>query len=683
MRLLHTRTFKVKEFIDESDLPPYAILSHVWGKSEEEVTFADMQDQKQARKRTGWNKVAQFCALASQNGLEWAWDDTCCIDQSSSAELSQAINSMYAWYSEARVCYAYLCDVEDPGRANPMAEDSSFRRSRWFRRGWTLQELIAPKVVLLYSKNWKPLGSKASLSAVIEEITNIDSAVLMHERLLDDVSIARRMSWASARLTTKLEDRAYSLMGIFGVNMPAIYGEGDRAFIRLQQEIIRQSPDQSIFAWGTPHEYQVFLDNASALSDQPHWATDYCCLLASSPDRFADSANIVPFPVDEFMKYTHPGISSDIPEYTPTNYGIQIHLPLFLLPESTRGLALLACKDTISGHIVSLLVRHIPSSPNRFYVGMYTQATWPIKQFGWHPIMRTFLLHPQCTAANTAILQKVVLKRMYLQSHNANPQRSREQGIAGGELILHKPADGRAGARPKRFGFVIHGWLLRNLEEIGFKVTGWRVRDPKLMGWTPRALWRQDDQIGLTLTLPQPASADSPTNSKDGQSPNCAAVLFRRISELENQKEVGAAFALVFGVTRSGVVWSTVAIVKPDTAVEESSDADASHNLVRSLLAYFEDITDDVAKTEGYYIASWEKGTYEHRRQSSDGSVRMVKVTVVPWVTRDEDVWLDKHATMRYTVGLEMDFGRGMQLRASTEKEKMESLSGLSAIVVR
>ncbi|RPD53335.1 HET-domain-containing protein [Lentinus tigrinus ALCF2SS1-7] len=693
MRLLNTQTFVVKEFNDESDLPPYAILSHVWGKPEDEVTFADMQDLKQARKRAGWIKVEQFCAFARQNDLDWAWDDTCCIDKSSSAELSQAINSMYAWYSEARVCYAYLLDVEDPGRANPTAEDSSFRGSRWFKRGWTLQELIAPKVVLLYSKNWRPLGSKASLAAAIEEITNIDSAVLMHERLLDDVSIARRMSWASARQTTKLEDRAYSLMGIFGVNMPAIYGEGDRAFIRLQQEIIHQSPDQSIFAWGNPYEYQVFLDNATVLTDQPGWATDYRCLLASSPDRFADSANIEPFPVEQLTKYTHSGISSDVPEYTPTNYGIQIHLPLYLIPNSSIGLALLACKDAASGHVVSLLVGRMRNSSNRFYVGMYTQATWPMKQFGWHPIMRMFLLHPQSSAAGVRILQNVTLTRMYLQSHNANPQRSREQGLAGGELILHRPVDGRVEAQPKRFAFFIHGWLLRALEKIKFNVVGWGVSGAKLVGWTPRMFWRQDDKLGLTLTLYNPASLDTP-NSKDGQSSqsaNVAAILFRRPST--NANEAGDAFALIFGVTsleetcsdpsrdrvaETSKVWSTVAIVQPDARVDGKSDAHIGHDLVRSLLSCFAKTTNSEVRSQGYDVASWKEGTYEYRTVE-----RMVKVTLTRWLTRDEDVWLDKHATMRYTVGLEVDFGSGAQLRASTEKEKVASLSGLSAIVVR
>ncbi|RDX41401.1 HET-domain-containing protein [Lentinus brumalis] len=678
MRLLNTRTFVVQEFHDESDLPPYAILSHVWGNPEGEVTYADMKDLKQARKRTGWHKVEAFCALARQNDLDWAWDDTCCIDKSSSAELSQAINSMYAWYSEAHVCYAYLFDVEDPGKANPMAEESSFYRSRWFQRGWTLQELIAPKVVNLYSKSWKPLGSKASLAAAIEKITNIDTAVLMHEQLLDDVSIARRMSWASARKTTKLEDRAYSLMGIFGVNMPAIYGEGDRAFIRLQQEIIRQSPDQSIFAWGYPHDFQLFLDNASAFTDDPRWATDYRCLLASSPDRFSDSANIVPFSVDKFAEYTHPGISCDVPESTPTNYGVQIHLPLYSIPRSPVGFALLACKDSTTGCLVSLLVRRMNPSPNRFYVGMYTQTTWPIQGFGWHPLMRMFLLSPQSCAAGEPILQHVALTRMYLQSHNANPQRSREQGFAGGELILHK-SDGRAVLRPLRFAFVIHGWLLQTLDDIGFKVAGRGEADAKFVGWTPRdLLWRWDERVGLTVTLFNTAS-----NRKDGQRANGpAAILFRRT--VQNPNEVGAAFALVFGVTDEGTVWSTVAILKPDAPVDgRKSDSHICHELVRDLLPFFTDTTDSIAQAQGYDIARWPNGVYEHRTKGAGGEAQVVKITLMRWLARDEDVRLDKNGTMRYTVGLEVDFGPGMRLWAGSERERDASLSRLSAIVAR
>ncbi|RDX41410.1 HET-domain-containing protein, partial [Lentinus brumalis] len=247
MWLLNTRTQKLKRFDSDSDRPRYAILSHVWGK--DEVSLIDIQDLAKAKKKDGFQKVSQSCAVAHQDGYSWIWIDTCCIDKTSSAELSEAINSMYAWYGEAEVCYAYLSDVKDSSQEDPSGDGSSFRSSRWFTRGWTLQELIAPRSLYFLARNWKRLGTKRSLADVLQDVTLISRSVLLHERLLDDVSIARRMSWAARRETTRVEDRAYSLMGIFSVNMPTIYGEGEKAFIRLQLEILRQSPDQSIFAW--------------------------------------------------------------------------------------------------------------------------------------------------------------------------------------------------------------------------------------------------------------------------------------------------------------------------------------------------------------------------------------------------------------------------------------------------
>lgn len=149
---------------------------------------------------------------------------------------------MFRWYQNAKVCYAYLADV---------ANKDEFSSSRWFSRGWTLQELIAPKVVRFYSSDWTLLGLKSELCHLLQEITEIDAFVL-ETGLFSQVCIAKRMSWASRRETTRIEDRAYSLMGIFDVNMPLIYGEGPKAFTRLQHEILRVSDDQSLFAWGAP-----------------------------------------------------------------------------------------------------------------------------------------------------------------------------------------------------------------------------------------------------------------------------------------------------------------------------------------------------------------------------------------------------------------------------------------------
>ncbi|KAI0767143.1 heterokaryon incompatibility protein-domain-containing protein, partial [Fomes fomentarius] len=240
----------------------YAILSHVWNKTTDlpEQTFQDLQElQRQCAalcsdpRDLACEKIRRCCELAERHGFKWVWIDTCCIDKSSSAELSEAINSMYQYYALARLCYAYLKDVEMPptypGLAGRRRLPPQFHRSRWHTRGWTLQELIAPQVVLFLSQSWSILGSKADLAQELENITRVPAKVLTLEISPAVMSIAQRMSWVAGRETTRIEDEAYCLMGIFDINMPTLYGEGRRAFRRLQEEIMKRTSDTTIFAW--------------------------------------------------------------------------------------------------------------------------------------------------------------------------------------------------------------------------------------------------------------------------------------------------------------------------------------------------------------------------------------------------------------------------------------------------
>ncbi|KAI0644277.1 heterokaryon incompatibility protein-domain-containing protein [Trametes meyenii] len=246
MRLLNTHTAQF-EWHHDPTLVRYAILSHVWDINGEE-SYKDLgSGAATALLSHVSTKIRECCAYARANGYDLLWIDSCCIDKSSSAELSEAINSMYQWYAQATICYAFLFDVD--GDENPRASHSQFRKSKWFTRGWTLQELVASIRVVFLSREWRPLGTLSSLVAVVEEVTGIDRGVLLHQTPLNAISVARRMSWASKRVTTRVEDEAYSLMGIFGVMMPTIYGEGRAAFARLQEEILKQVPDQSIFVW--------------------------------------------------------------------------------------------------------------------------------------------------------------------------------------------------------------------------------------------------------------------------------------------------------------------------------------------------------------------------------------------------------------------------------------------------
>ncbi|CAN8098101.1 unnamed protein product [Discula destructiva] len=244
MRLLNTKTLELADFVGD-DIPPYAILSHTW--SEEEVTLRDMQDSGKRSTMLGFDKIISCCKQAGEvDELDWVWVDTCCIDKTSSAELSEAINSMFTWYKKAVVCYAYLSDVPP---LDPFINEMAFSRSRWFTRGWTLQELLAPRELEFYAQDWTELGTKWSLYEQLTAITSVPRDILLGKGSLGDHSVAERMSWASNRETTRVEDMAYSLLGIFDINMPLLYGEGRRAFFRLQQEVLTRELDFTIFLW--------------------------------------------------------------------------------------------------------------------------------------------------------------------------------------------------------------------------------------------------------------------------------------------------------------------------------------------------------------------------------------------------------------------------------------------------
>ena len=223
----------------EDNIPEYAILSHRWGA--EEVTFKDLTDGT-SKFKTGYDKI-HFCGeQARRNGLEYFWVDTCCIDKSSSAELSEAINSMFRWYQKAARCYVYLSDVStgDQKASDASAEctwESAFRASKWFTRGWTLQELLAPRSVEFFSWEGNGLGNRRTLEQHIHEITGIPTTALRGD-LLSQFDVDERFSWAKRRQTTRGEDKAYSLFGIFDIQMPLLYGEGEvKAFQRLREAI--------------------------------------------------------------------------------------------------------------------------------------------------------------------------------------------------------------------------------------------------------------------------------------------------------------------------------------------------------------------------------------------------------------------------------------------------------------
>jgi hypothetical protein len=362
MYLLNVNTLQLEEFYD-AQIPKYAILSHTWGPPEEEVTFADIQNPTSltTTSRGGFDKIRKTCEKAKSDGLSYAWVDTCCIDKHSSAELTEAINSMFKWYQDSQVCYAYLSDVSSAFR-----DEDEWLDSRWFTRGWTLQELLAPENVIFYDQDWNELGTKHGHAVRISHVTGIDAIALTGGRVhyyvtpgLGQFCVAKRMSWASLRETTRVEDMAYCLLGIFNVNMPLVYGEGDRAFIRLQEEIIKSLDDDSILAWGLDTETRGPLGSVpSGLRRLNRAWPAIRTILASSPKDFSNCRN---------LEYA---ATSSTP-FTMTKSGLHIELPLVPVPRPTAlyghgpdpievYLGVLNCSLRKASEFVGILLQAVP-----------------------------------------------------------------------------------------------------------------------------------------------------------------------------------------------------------------------------------------------------------------------------------------------------------------------------------
>ncbi|GIZ37654.1 hypothetical protein CKM354_000109600 [Cercospora kikuchii] len=401
MWLLNTQSEKLEEWNEHDEELQYATLSHTWLRRSEgegqEVLFANMADLATARQKAGWNKLDFAMKRAASDELRYVWIDTCCIDKESSAELAEAINSMFRIYQKSKYCYVYLdghmqdetqsaaahSDIDvssapivcsanisaiphqeehssehgilmdehnpplnsadlpyssEPGSGSSSRGNESglrsgvsnaiffcvapapicnitalFQKCRWFTRGWTLQEMVAAPNVLFYDASGKYIGTLAELVEKVSIITGVHREMLSRRRPLSSFSIAQRMAWASTRQTTRVEDRAYSMLGIFDVNLPILYGEGVRAFQRLQEELLRVYNDHTIFVWGY----------ASPGFD----VGNRCDLLASSPDEFNH---------DQYTKITAVTGTSDQKQYEVLGRTIRFHLPVLHMSKKDR-----------------------------------------------------------------------------------------------------------------------------------------------------------------------------------------------------------------------------------------------------------------------------------------------------------------------------------------------------------
>ncbi|KAI0754644.1 heterokaryon incompatibility protein-domain-containing protein [Daedaleopsis nitida] len=340
MWLLDTERFILNHFSDPSEVV-YAILSHVW--RDHEQTFQEIRSITGSPQGSPplhvSAKIRFFCLLALQHGYKWAWVDTCCIDKTSSVELSEAINSMYHWYAKAAVCYAYLDDVP-----------------RAYR----------PEVCHIRL----PGLEQGGLADLIQTRMGINRDILKHGRHLSTVSIARRMSWAARRQASRQEDLAYALMGIFDVHV--IYGEGQHVFIRLQEEILKQSSDQTIFAWGKIlASSPSYTFSPKVASRDAFYAEVEDTLLAPSPAASMHSGGFIPVSPKVLSGFL--GNPTILSEYTVTSHGIRTQLRLFPLEVTTwepLSLAILACWDDSKPYIVGLYLRRHHWAPSE--AGPYT-----------------------------------------------------------------------------------------------------------------------------------------------------------------------------------------------------------------------------------------------------------------------------------------------------------------------
>ena len=332
MRLLNTSTYELSE---DAPAPSagYAILSHRWDGPE--ITFQTLSpaDLRNRNKDTPQlNKIRGACAKAKQQDHQWLWDDTCCINKTNAVEEAKSINSMFEWYSDATVCYAYLSDVDSSQRQMFKSQKAGRKadglESEWFERGWTLQELLAPQRMEFYDFKWRFMGTKVDLADDLQRVTGINKNYLLDSSLIHTASVAARMSWMAGRMTGYVEDIAYSMLGIFGITMTLQYGEGKQAFMRLQKTLMETSPDESIFAWTVPETKQLACFGKPNNRDGPKFAHRTWGLLAPSPDCFKKSGAVVVKP-DKVVPRLNGG-------YSWTQQGVQFQMSFKSGTEATN-----------------------------------------------------------------------------------------------------------------------------------------------------------------------------------------------------------------------------------------------------------------------------------------------------------------------------------------------------------
>ncbi|KAK3634349.1 hypothetical protein LTR56_015383 [Elasticomyces elasticus] len=343
-RLISVRTLRLENFTP-GETPPYAILSHTW--EGEEVLYGELESGS-AWEKSQYDKIRNTAKQARQDGHDYIWIDCCCIDKHNAVELSEAINSMYAWYRNAEVCYALLSDVS---RSDDKVWDethTSLIECRWFSRGWTLQEMLASRKVNFFAEDWTPLGSLSEIAVLVSRATGVPQKVLNGKRTVFECSIAQRLSWAASRTTTKTEDTAYCLLGILDISLDLRYGEGDQAFARLQEAILKKSSDLSVLAWtdADPAKAIKLLAHSPVNFRHCHDVVHYPTVEASSEHWTTDRGLKGTFPV----RVVQPGRSDIGPEVLKLSLGCYHDIS----PEGIIALTAVASGTTSSNKVLSV-----------------------------------------------------------------------------------------------------------------------------------------------------------------------------------------------------------------------------------------------------------------------------------------------------------------------------------------
>ncbi|PIL33586.1 hypothetical protein GSI_04209 [Ganoderma sinense ZZ0214-1] len=357
MWLLRTDNAVLQYFASPEDVPGgYAILSHIWDA--EEDTFQYMMKLREEDKagRTPHNPLSRVrektrlcCQLARSQGFDYVWIDYCCGDRSHVAELAKDVQSQFLYFSMAQVCYVHLRDVESG--CDLHVTSSPFRASKWFESPWSLQELIAPDMVIFYSKEWKVLGTKQNLAPLLQEITAVPATVLTFEEDPASFSVAARMSWASQRRSaTRQEEQAYSLLGIMGVSMDVPpYGEGRKAFQRLQEEITKQLADTTVFVWGDkpalsyPEVTRLVRELPPVPAAHTHHS-DASFLFAPAPSAFKSGfVKARSMPRLPIGNTTYTLDTTNLLTFTVTSNGVLAQLPVIELSQQRILIAFISC----------------------------------------------------------------------------------------------------------------------------------------------------------------------------------------------------------------------------------------------------------------------------------------------------------------------------------------------------